>query len=362
MKMNKKGFFLILLCALFGLFWISMPTPHAQDVKGKSSKERVLTSPSFSKDKEIKKEMGNFTHVSLSDTSLDYLSTDADGMGVNSDGNIPGRGLIQKAGVDLIKQLGLDFGMGNMLDMFSDITSFVNGDTTVGCAVLDFIRASLLTTELELNIEKLVEYANLVKTTEDVMKSFGEENRNAVSVILSDAKEKGKDYKDLVKFENDSIGQQRVYGVPQPSLSAARQYVNNTFFYENKTDSLERTGKSLEDMRRDVDAARLAYLNEAVINSLGTSYEYSTIGVEESGEREKDLVRRLINAKNWDEVRAVQALADLNVVREQIVNLSLQMRLLEQMAITNINTMNNAWVVPVSPEKLKENTRERIGQ
>ena len=358
MKMNKKTFFLS--GVLLGLFMTITPALCAiqAQTEEKPSKSSTIKMKSFSLDKEISRM--NFNHVSSSDTSLGYLTTDA-GVDAGSALSNPGAALsMASKGLKVASMLGIDFGLSSLIGGALDFASFLSGDSTSGCAVAEATRASLLVKELESNIEKITEYINLKGTTDDVKKSWGAENQNAVSKILSDAKGMANDYKDLVKFKNDPIGQQRVYGQPQTSLAAARQYVNNTFFYDAQTNRITESGKSPADLENEVIAARLAYLNEAIINSLGASYEYASIGVEESGKREKDLVERIVKAKNWDETRAAQALADLNVVRERIVNLSLQMRLLEQMAITNINATENAWVVPVSEEDLKERTRERM--
>lgn len=342
--------------------WEKQQSLHTDRSPQKSSeRKKPLEIRSFSKDEEISKL--NFTHGVTSDTSLGYLQT---GSGIDAGAVLSNPGNIismASKGLEIAGQLGMDFGLSSMFGGAMDLAGFLSGDSTSGCAVTESTRGALLAEELQSNVEKMTEYSNLTGTTKDVMASWGEEKQNAVSVLLSDAKGAADDYKDLVKFENDAIGEQSVYGLGQPSLAAARQYVNKTFYYDAATGKkIAEGGKSPEDLSREVSAARLAYLNEAIINSLGASYAYSSVGVEESGKREKDLVERMIKAKNWDEIRAAQALADLNVVRERIVNLSLQMRLLEQMAITNINTTENAWVVPVSTEKVKENTRERMGQ
>ena len=359
MKIMNKIF---LICAFFGLLLTGFFVSSAENQSSpKASKSDMLITQSFSKDKEISKL--NFAHGATSDTSLGYLQT---GSGIDAGAVLSNPGNIismASKGLEIAGQLGMDFGLSSMFGGAMDLAGFLSGDSTSGCAVTESTRGALLAEELQSNVEKMTEYSNLTGTTKDVMASWGEEKQNAVSVLLSDAKGAADDYKDLIKFENDAIGEQSVYGLGQPSLAAARQYVNKTFYYDAATGKkIAEGGKSPEDLSREVSAARLAYLNEAIINSLGASYAYSSVGVEESGKREKDLVERMIKAQNWDEIRAAQALADLNVVRERIVNLSLQMRLLEQMAITNINTTENAWVVPVSTEKVKENTRERMGQ
>ena len=232
----------------------------------------------------------------------------------------------------------------------------ISGDT-IGCAVAEANRAALFTEELDSNTNKMVEYSNLKETTKDVMSSWGKEKTNATMDTLKSAS--SGDYRDLFDFENTS-DEEDIYGKPQSSIDSARQYVKDNFFYDMESKENDSQNKSKDEQDSEVEARRRAYMKEVILNSLGASYAYSSVGVEESGDREKDLVEHIVQAGNWDEMRATEALADLNIAREQIVNLSLQMRLLELMAVDRAFGRRRGWTVPISPEDRKRKEQEKL--
>ena len=360
---NRKWIYLF--CLTIGLFFQNSLGVCSENYASKKEddKYRPLEVKSYSKDDEISNM--NFTHASSSDTSLGYLTQGGGYNGSQDPLNFAQN--ISGIGGKVLDMLG-KLGMLQQFMALKDALQFFSGGT-VGCAVLELTRTPILTEELDVDTNKMVEYLNLKNTTEDVMLAWGEENTNAVMNILRDAADMSKDYLDLIDLENTPVGEQVVYGKPQSSIAAARQYVKDTFFYdaEDKGPLDPVTGlvsgrKSLDEIDREVDKRRRVYVNEVILNSLGAAYAYSSFGVEESGNREKDLVERIINAKNWDEMRAAEALADLNVTREQIVNLSLQMRLLELMAVDKTLEKRRAWSVPLSPEEKEKQTRERLGK